>query len=49
MKVITYVYICKIKILGFPFAVLDENLAKDWVSGDPDSRYYETLRVQDKL
>ena len=42
----TVIYICKIKLLGFPFAVVDEQLAKQWVEQDPESHYYETVPVQ---
>lgn len=39
------IYICKIKMLGFPFATCDKQKADDWVSEDPSSNYYDTLTM----
>lgn len=41
------VYVCSIKILGFPFAVLTEEEAKKWVAEDPESNYYNKIEVKD--
>lgn len=43
------VYFCKYKILGMPVAVMDEQKAKDWVSLEPEIRYYEEVEVLDDL
>lgn len=45
----TYVYLCKIKILGFPFVVFDEELAKQWVEQDPEMHVYDTVPVKDSI
>ena len=47
METITTVYICKIKILGFGFAVLTQERADAWVAEDPESHYYETVPVRE--
>ena len=41
------VYICKIKILGFGFAVLTKELADKWVNEDPESNYYTEYTIRD--
>jgi len=41
-----YVYICRIKLLGMPFVVLDEQLAKDWVAKDPQWHIYDAVLVR---
>lgn len=40
-----YIYICKIKVIGMPFAVLTEELAIEWEAKDPESNYYEKVPV----
>lgn len=46
---IKVVYVCKVKILGFGFAVFDKAIADAWVTQDPDSNYYDTLEVKYEL
>lgn len=40
------VYICKVYILGYTFAVLTECEAEKWVAQDPESNYYELIHVK---
>ncbi|MCF0059907.1 hypothetical protein MUK70_11710 [Dyadobacter chenwenxiniae] len=40
-----FIYICKIKLIGSPFAVFDESMAKSWVDQDPDAHYYEKVPI----
>ena len=40
------VFICKIKIIGSPFAVLTEEEARAWIKKDPDMHYYEIIPVK---
>lgn len=40
------VFVCRIKILGFAFAVLSKELADEWVSQDPESHIAEELKIQ---
>ncbi len=44
-----YVFICKVKIMGTPFAVLTEELAKEWVALDPDWNYYDKVPVKSSV
>ena len=39
------IYICKIKAIGYAFAVETEELAIKWVSQNPELHYYETIRI----
>jgi hypothetical protein len=43
------IYICRIKILGFAFAVLDEELAKKWVDQDPEMHVYDVVPIKSEL
>lgn len=43
------VYICKVKLIGSQFAVLDKQLAESWINLDPESNYYETLDIEYEL
>lgn len=43
------VYICKYKVVGIPFAVYDKQKAEDWVSFDPEIRYYEVVEFMQNL
>jgi hypothetical protein len=45
----THIFICKIKILGFPFAVLNEELAKEWVDKDPEMHYYDVVPIHTSI
>lgn len=40
------VYICKIKMLGFPFATCDKQKADDWVNKDPLNNYYDIHKIE---
>ena len=40
------VYICAVKVLGFPFVVETEAQAKEWVSKDPELNYYDAVRFE---
>ncbi len=40
------VYVCAIKVLGFPFAVLTEEEAKRWVNYDPVMNYYDVVPIK---
>lgn len=40
------IFICKYKLIGWPFAVLTEEEAKAWVKKEPESRYYETVKIE---
>ena len=40
------IYVCKIRLLGFPFVVTDKQKADDWVNEDPENNYYETLTIK---
>lgn len=42
----THIYICKVQILGSPFAVLTEEEAKQWVLEDPQMNYYDTVEIK---
>jgi len=44
---LTEVYICKIMVLGFPFATLNKQKADDWVSEDEGIRYYNIIKIKD--
>ena len=46
MPKIAEVYICKYKILGFPFGTFDKQKAENWVSEDEESRYYDTIKIE---
>lgn len=46
MPKIAEIYICKIKILGFGFAVLTKHEAENWVKKDPESNYYDIVKVE---
>lgn len=41
-----HIFICKIKIIGSPFAVLTEEEAEQWVSEDPESNYYDKVVIK---
>lgn len=43
------VYICRIKLLGFAFAVFDEELAKKFVEQDPEMHVYDIVPVRDTV
>jgi hypothetical protein len=40
------VYICAIKILGFPFAVMTEEEAEQWRKENPEVNYYHQVPVK---
>lgn len=40
------VYICAFKVLGYSFAVLTEEEAKQWVSEEPGLRYYHIVPIK---
>lgn len=40
------IYICKIKIIGSPFAVITEEEAKKWVEEDPEMHYYDEVPIK---
>lgn len=40
------IYICKIKILGMPFATASLEKAKHWEAQD-ETHYYETMKLED--
>lgn len=40
------VFICSIKILGFPFAVLTKDEADRWVAQDPEMHCYSEIPVK---
>jgi hypothetical protein len=40
------VYVCKLKILGFPFATFDKDKADAWVAEDVESRYYDIVEIK---
>lgn len=42
----TEVYICKIKLLGFPWATFNREKAEDWVNEAPEDRYFDTVPVR---
>lgn len=44
-----YIFICRIKILGFPFAVFDEDKAKAWVDQDPEMHVYDKVEIRDSV
>lgn len=41
----TYIYICKIKTVGYAFAVETKELAEKWVTQNPESHYYEEIAI----
>lgn len=41
------IYICRIKILGMPFATANKAVAVDWEKQD-ETHYYETMELEDK-
>lgn len=43
------IYICSIKILGFPFAVETKDLADEWVSQDPESHYFYEIEIKESV
>ena len=47
MPKIAEVYICKIKLLGFPFAVFNKQKAEEWVNDDPEMNYYDTIKIKE--
>jgi hypothetical protein len=40
------VYICKIKLIGFPFATASKERAERWVE-ESESHYFEELEIED--
>jgi len=40
------IFLCRIKILGFAFAVFDEELATAWVDQDPETHVYDVVPVR---
>jgi len=40
------IYICKIKIIGTQFAVLNKELADQWVDKDKEMNYYEIVEIR---
>lgn len=40
------VYVCAFKVIGFPFAVLSEEEAKQWANEDPEFRYYHIVPIK---
>lgn len=41
-----HIFICKIKLLGMPFAVLTEEEAKAWEAQAPEYNYYEKVPIR---
>lgn len=42
------IYICAIKVAGFPFAVESKELADEWVERDEQNYYYE-VEIKDTV
>jgi hypothetical protein len=42
----THIFICAVKLLGFPFAVLTEDEAKKWVEENPEQHYYDKIEIK---
>jgi len=40
------IFLCRIKFLGFAFAIFDEELAKAWVDQDPETHVYDVVPVR---
>lgn len=40
-----FIFVCKIKLLGYAFATEEESVALKWVEQNPELHYYEKIAV----